>query len=205
MKHRTLYVVAGVVRRGGRILIARRDAPAELAGMWEFPGGKIRRGETPEAALRREWREEFGMSVTPLRRLGETVHHAGTRSVRLVFVEARADGNPRFLAAHEATAWVYPGAMGRYRFAPADRLMVRHIVRRCGVGPLPSSPPLIKPRRSSWMAGEERRCPQFAPVFAQTLRRGCVGQRIAGNPTSPRLRRPSRLPPPRHGRPRLRR
>lgn len=136
MKHKILNVVAGVVRRSGRILIARRGAPAELAGMWEFPGGKMRKGETPEVALRREWREEFGMSLTPLRCIGETVHQSGACVIRLVFVEARSDDVPRFLAAHDASAWVYPGSLRRYHFAPADRAMVRHIVKH-GIEPLP--------------------------------------------------------------------
>jgi len=133
-----LPVVAGVVRRAGRIMIARRAGPDDLAGMWEFPGGKIRAGESPEAALRREWSEEFGMEVEPLRLLGETRHASRSRVVRLVFVEARAAGVPRFLEAHDAVAWVRAGGIGLYRFAPADRAMVRHIGLCRGVRPLPA-------------------------------------------------------------------
>jgi 8-oxo-dGTP diphosphatase len=60
----TLLVVAGVFVRGGRLLLARRPAGRAWAGLWEFPGGKVEEGETPEDALVREWREE--MDVTPV-------------------------------------------------------------------------------------------------------------------------------------------
>ena len=55
-----IAVVAGVLRREGRVLISRRIRGADV-GRWEFPGGKLERGETPEQALRRELREELGI------------------------------------------------------------------------------------------------------------------------------------------------
>lgn len=60
----TTLVVAGVFVREGRLLLARRPAGRAWAGLWEFPGGKVEAGETPEDALVREWREE--MDVTPV-------------------------------------------------------------------------------------------------------------------------------------------
>lgn len=60
----TLLVVAGVFVREGRLLLARRPAGRAWAGLWEFPGGKVEDGETPEDALVREWQEE--MDVTPV-------------------------------------------------------------------------------------------------------------------------------------------
>ena len=56
-------VVGAAVLRDGRVLAARRTAPAELAGRWELPGGKVEPGETPEAAIVRELREELGVEV----------------------------------------------------------------------------------------------------------------------------------------------
>lgn len=57
-------VVAGLIRRGNRVLTAQRSHPAELAGLWEFPGGKIEPGESPEQGLVRELREELGCEVS---------------------------------------------------------------------------------------------------------------------------------------------
>jgi A/G-specific adenine glycosylase len=70
--------VVAVIRDRGRLLIQRRPAAGLFGGLWEFPGGKIRRGERPEAALRREVREEIGAKVRNIRYL-TTVTHAYTR------------------------------------------------------------------------------------------------------------------------------
>ena len=62
-----LVVGGGADRRGGAVLLARRPEGKKMAGLWEFPGGKIEPGETPEAALARELHEELGIEVAPQR------------------------------------------------------------------------------------------------------------------------------------------
>lgn len=64
-----IVVVGAALLDGGRLLAARRSAPPELAGRWELPGGKVERGEAPEAALVRELREELGVAAEPLARV----------------------------------------------------------------------------------------------------------------------------------------
>ncbi|MFF9097809.1 (deoxy)nucleoside triphosphate pyrophosphohydrolase [Streptomyces sp. NPDC014802] len=64
-----IVVVGAALLDGGRLLAARRSAPPELAGRWELPGGKVEKGETPEAALVRELREELGVTAEPLARV----------------------------------------------------------------------------------------------------------------------------------------
>ena len=179
---RNLVVVAGVVRRGGRILIARRAGADPLAGCWEFPGGKRKPGETPEAALRREWREEFGSEVTPLRRLGESVNAAGGRRIRLVFVEGRAATDVAALRVHDARAWVRLPELGRYVFAPADRPMVRHLARTGAVEPLPGIRPGPRGAAIPDRAGERQsgRTPLRRAWNPRSTRRRCGARVPAG-------------------------
>ena len=70
-----VLVVAAVIVRGGRVLLSRRPPGKHLAGLWEFPGGKVEDGETPEAALAREVREELGVEIADPRPCA-FVHHA---------------------------------------------------------------------------------------------------------------------------------
>ena len=65
MERKTVNVVAAMIEQNGRLLICRRPEGKALAGMWEFAGGKIEPGETPEQALVRECREELGITVAP--------------------------------------------------------------------------------------------------------------------------------------------
>ncbi|SFP62045.1 (deoxy)nucleoside triphosphate pyrophosphohydrolase [Sphingomonas rubra] len=119
-----LIVVAGaLVRDDGRVLLQRRGAGKEHAGLWEFPGGKVEPGETPEAALARELAEELGIAPSgpapvPLSFASEP---AGSRHLLLLlFVVTRWRGEPRALDAAEI-AWVEPERLGDRLMPPADR------------------------------------------------------------------------------------
>jgi A/G-specific adenine glycosylase len=88
-----IEVVVAVVEKDGRVLIQERPAGGLLAGLWEFPGGKVEPGEGLTAALRREIREELGVEIEDIRRL-TTVRHAYTRfEATLHAYRCRALGN----------------------------------------------------------------------------------------------------------------
>lgn len=116
-----IEVVAGVIRdRRGRILLARRTEGRDLAGLWEFPGGKHEADETAEAALRRELREELGIEIepgAPLIRVPQAYPH---KRLCLDVHEVRAwRGTLRGLEG-QALAWVPPHKLADYAMPPAD-------------------------------------------------------------------------------------
>jgi 8-oxo-dGTP diphosphatase len=121
-------VVAAVIEREGRILIARRPARLHLGGLWEFPGGKRQEGESAPEALAREIREELGAAVT-VGPLLETVDWTyPDKHVRIAFFRCRLDGEPRALEGQEM-AWVAPADLPRYEFPPADATLVERLSR----------------------------------------------------------------------------
>jgi 8-oxo-dGTP diphosphatase len=113
-------VVAGVIRREGRFLITQRMPEDTLGGYWEFPGGKVERGEELAAALRRELAEEVGVETEIGPRIHEFVYAYPERDVRLHFYEARIlSGEPRKLEVADL-AWVTPEEFANYQFPEAD-------------------------------------------------------------------------------------
>jgi 8-oxo-dGTP diphosphatase len=106
----------------GRVLIAKRPQGKEFAGLWEFPGGKVEPGETPEACLIRELEEELGVKVTPacLSPFVFTSHlYDSFHLLMPLFLCRRWDGIIE-AREHEALAWVRPGKLNEYPMPPAD-------------------------------------------------------------------------------------
>lgn len=102
-------VVAAVIERDGLILAARRIEPPELAGRWEFPGGKAEPGESDREALERECREEIGVRVAVGERVGPEYSIARGAMVVRTYLAVIEDGEPQVLDSHDALAWVQPG------------------------------------------------------------------------------------------------
>jgi 8-oxo-dGTP diphosphatase len=117
-----IHVLAGVVRDdNGNILIAQRPAGKHMAGMWEFPGGKRREGESPESALSRELDEELGLSVTKSRPLIRYTHEYPDRHIDLdVRLVTDFKGQPRGREG-QALDWVRPEHLMACGLLPADR------------------------------------------------------------------------------------
>jgi 8-oxo-dGTP diphosphatase len=121
-----LVVAVALINTEGRILLARRPEGKKMAGMWEFPGGKIDPGETPEAALVRELREEIGIEVAPgdLAPFVFASHaYENFHLLMPVFLCRRWHGKPTPREG-QALAWVEPDRLVEYPMPPADRPLI---------------------------------------------------------------------------------
>lgn len=122
-KPRTVRVVAALIPRpedGHRFLVQQRLPGGSRALLWEFPGGKVEPGETDEAALARECREELDVELSVGRRLWEGRHTYPDLTVELVLHAARlVSGEPRPLGAH-TLAFLTPAEMQALPFCEAD-------------------------------------------------------------------------------------
>ena len=123
----TLIVAAGVVSLNEKILVARRKAGAHLEGLWEFPGGKLQRDESPEGCLVREFEEELGVRVRAGRVL-EVIHHRyPDRTVLLLFYACELiEGKPRPLGCEEIR-WLDRDELETLEWVPADLPFVRRL------------------------------------------------------------------------------
>ena len=150
---RVIEVAAGVIRdRRGRILLARRTEGRDLAGLWEFPGGKHEANETTEAALRRELLEELGIEAEPGARVICVPQAYPDKRLFLDVHEIRAwRGTVRGLEG-QALAWVPPHKLTDYPMPPADIPVVAALTQpdRYLVTPEPGS------SDDDWLSGLQR-------------------------------------------------
>lgn len=119
-----LIVVAAVVEENDAFLVTRRPDGVHLAGMWEFPGGKIHPAESHADALKREMREELGSEVDVHDLVFETTHAYPDRTVSLYFYRCILRGQPRPLLGQEMR-WVRRSDLPSLGFPPADEELIR--------------------------------------------------------------------------------
>lgn len=119
MKKQT-EVVAALIWNGDRFMICQRPAHKARGLLWEFVGGKVEPGETKQAALERECREELGVTVSVGEPYMDVVHDYPDLLVHLTLFSARiAEGTPRLLE-HNDLRWITPAEIPEYDFCPAD-------------------------------------------------------------------------------------
>jgi 8-oxo-dGTP diphosphatase len=122
-------VVAGFLRRGTQVLVGQRPETHSLAGLWEFPGGKIEAGENPEEALVRELSEELGIeaSVGDLKLV--CTHSYGEVNILILFYEILYwKGEPK-TKHHLALEWIEPYELKTRKIPDANRKILKQIFK----------------------------------------------------------------------------
>jgi 8-oxo-dGTP diphosphatase len=123
-------VVAAVMERDGHILIARRKRGKQHPGSWEFPGGTLEEGETPEQCLERELREELAITIEIGGLFCTSEHsYAPDFTMRLLAYRTTFIAGNFNLNDHEEIRWVKPTDLAGYAFPDADRPIIEKLVR----------------------------------------------------------------------------
>lgn len=115
-----INVSVGVIIEENRCLISRRREGTHLAGLWEFPGGKLSPGETAEDCLYREIREELGIGITIDEVLPVIEHTYPERTVRLHFFKCSPIPGEDRISAGSSAQWIPLSELGQYRFPEAN-------------------------------------------------------------------------------------
>ena len=122
-----IEVVAAVIQREDKYFVARRKTGKHLEGFWEFPGGKIEEGESPETSLQRELQEEFGVTVEVGTFLGENTHDYGSAIIRLKAYRVLSSEELKESVDHDMIKWCTLDQLKRLQLAPADVPLLEHI------------------------------------------------------------------------------
>ena len=126
-----LQVVAGILSRNGRILICRRKSEQDHPLKWEFPGGKVEVGESPEDALRRELEEELDIRAAVGAEMARYEYaYPGKRPILLIFLSVETfEGEPRNRIFHEIR-WEEPEKLGEFDFLEGDLEFLKMLTAR---------------------------------------------------------------------------
>lgn len=125
---KTINVVAALIENSGKYFVAKR-ANGKLAGYWEFPGGKIKSGETNFQAIEREIKEELGIRVNAVSNIAHFKHEYSYAIIKLALIDCTLlDSNPKIVldGSHSRYEWVDISNIN-IEFAPLDNKIVTHI------------------------------------------------------------------------------
>ena len=124
----TIRVVAGIAVSGRRVLIARRSPSKSLAGLWEFPGGKVEGNENDEEALKREIKEEFNRDITMGEKFCENSHTDSEKTIDLVSYFMSFTEFPKESNSHDQIKWSSIEDLTKFEFCPADQPVVSKLL-----------------------------------------------------------------------------
>jgi 8-oxo-dGTP diphosphatase len=123
-----IRVVGAMIEQGGKYLITQRPATATLPNLWEFPGGKVERGETDQAALARELEEEMGIGVEVADRVIHVEHAYESYDIDFCVYRCRLVRGPLRHLRVADHRWVRPEELDGYEFPPADEKSIAKLL-----------------------------------------------------------------------------
>lgn len=118
-----IEVVAGVIYKNNKFLIAQRNLKKAQGGLWEFPGGKVEKNESYESALIREIKEELNADIEVNEYIGESIHHYPEKDIKLIFYKAKLLSKEVELLEHESCEWITKEEKDKFEFAGADKVV----------------------------------------------------------------------------------
>ncbi|MBD2811047.1 8-oxo-dGTP diphosphatase MutT [Xenorhabdus sp. Vera] len=130
MEKKYLHIAAGIIKNSNNeIFITQRSADSHMGGFWEFPGGKLEQGETPEQALIRELKEEVGITVTHCKLVDTITHDFPDRNITLYFFLVDEWKNEPFGREGQPSRWVLQLELIADEFPPANRSIVAFLTK----------------------------------------------------------------------------
>lgn len=125
-----IKVTAAVIELEGKILLARRKKDDPLRSKWEFPGGKMEPGESPEECLKRELKEELGIDAEVGEFICSSTYHYDHISIELLAYRIRGFTGDIVPVDHDEIVWAAPEELDGYDFPAADRPVIEKLMRR---------------------------------------------------------------------------
>jgi 8-oxo-dGTP diphosphatase len=124
-----IEVACALIEHAGKVLVAQRGLHKAEGGLWEFPGGKLERGESAEACIVREIREELGLQIAPYARLTPAIHAYPGKTICLIPLRCHWLGGKLQLHEHADCRWLLPAELFSLQWCPADVAIVEEYVR----------------------------------------------------------------------------
>lgn len=127
---KVIKVVAAAIKKDGKYFCAQRPEGKSLGGLWEFPGGKLESGESPEEALVREIQEEFASVIQILSYVNEASYDYDFGTVVMKTYEAELLSGELSLLEHQNSTWLAPSELHQLNWAPVDRPAVELLSKK---------------------------------------------------------------------------
>jgi len=133
MYETTIYVVAAIIKNNhDEYLITQRLPQSNYGGLWEFPGGTIEPGESPENALARELKEELNIDIETGRTFWQDIYKTGTKIIDIRFIDCRIVPEDQPIEKIEVAdyRWVKAEKLKQYKFPEADEAFIKHLAQK---------------------------------------------------------------------------